>query len=132
MNKTTGTYFIQSRFPGMSERRMAKIMPKCDCLCQIFIQFQCFCNGSGNLRYLQRMCQSGTIVIPLRGKKYLGFILQPAKCFGMNNPVTVSLIYRPDITFRFLTFTPSGISAVRCCSFVYRKNDFVLDLSEGL
>ena len=52
------------------------------------------------------MCQPRPVMVALRGEEYLGLPFQPAERFGMQDPVAVPLIDRPQIT-RFLVDVPS-------------------------
>ncbi len=48
------------------------------------------------------MGKAGSVMIPLGGKENLGFILEPAKRFGMNNPVPVPLERGSNVAVFFL------------------------------
>ena len=56
---------------GMAEGGVTQIVTHGNGLCQIFVQTQRLRNGTGNASDLQRMGQSGTIMIALRGQKNL-------------------------------------------------------------
>ena len=95
----------------MSERGMSQIMTQRNGLCQTFVETQGPGNGPGNLRHLQRMGQSGPVMIPLGRQEYLSLVLQSAERFAVEDPIPVSLIFRTDIAQLLLSFPPPGISA---------------------
>ena len=90
----------------MAEGRMPQIVPQCYGLCQILVHTQRPGNGPCNLRYLQSMGKPRPVVVAFRRQKDLCLVLQPAKCFTVNNPVTVTLINGPYVT-RFFLSVPS-------------------------
>ena len=63
-----------------------------DGLCQIFVQPQRPCDGSGNAADLQGVGHPGAVVVALGLQKHLGLVHQPAEGLGMNNAVNVPLI----------------------------------------
>lgn len=79
---------------------MPQIMPQCDCLNQIFIQPEGFCDCSSILRNFQCMRQPGSVMIPFGKKKNLCLLLQPPEGLTMQYAVPVALKHGPDITFR--------------------------------
>ena len=58
---------------------------------EVFIQPECPGNSPGDLRDLQGMGQSSSVMIPGGRQKYLGLVFQAAKGLGMNDPVPVPL-----------------------------------------
>ena len=79
----------------------------------ILIQIQRPRNRAGNLGHLECVRQAGPVMIALRSKKHLCFVFHPAKGFGVENPVPVSLVDGADVTLRFISVPSSGIPAVR-------------------
>ncbi len=57
--------------------------------------------------------QAGPVMIALRSEKHLCFVFHPAKGFGVENPVPVSLVDGADVTLRFIS-VPS--SEFRLCA----------------
>ena len=92
---------IQRALPSMAKRRVAQIMGKADRFGQIFVQPQGAGNGSGNLADFQRVGQPGAVVVALRRKKHLCFLLQPPETFTVQNSVPVTLVAGPQVIFRF-------------------------------
>ena len=90
---------------------MAKIMTKGNGLRQVFIEPQRPGDRPGCLRHLQCMRESRPVMISLRKKKNLGFVLQPPECLAVKDPVPVSLIDRTDIAGRLFPLSSSGFSA---------------------
>ena len=101
------------RFPGMAERRVSEIVAERNGFGQILIQIQRPRNRAGNLGHLECVRQAGPVMIALRSEKHLCFIFHPAKGFGVENPVPVSLVDGADVTLRFISVPSSGIPAVR-------------------
>ena len=85
---------VQGILPGVSERRMAKIMGETDGLGQFLVELQRARSGSGYLRDLERMGQPRSVQIALVVDEDLGLVDQPAKCGGMNDAIAVALIFR--------------------------------------
>ena len=112
MDKAIRTDRIQCTLPGMSKRGMSKIMSQSDSFHQVFIHPECLCNRPRILGYLKGMRHTGTVVIPLRCQKYLRLILQSPEGLRMQDPVTVTLIDRTDITLLLLPKPPFRIAAV--------------------
>ena len=108
-----GMHRIERRFPGMAERRVSEIMAERNGFGQILIQIQRPRNRAGNLGYLECVRQAGPVMISLRSEKHLCFVFHPAKGFGVENPVPVSLVDGADVTLRFISVPSSGIPAVR-------------------
>jgi len=83
---------IQSILPGMTERRMTKVMGQRERLSQIFIQTQGPRDSARNLSDLQRMCETRAVVIALVINEDLCLVLKPPERAGMNNPVAIALV----------------------------------------
>jgi hypothetical protein len=80
---------------------MPKIMPQGDGLSQIFVEGQGPGDGARNLRDFQGVGETGAVVIALRSKEDLGFILEPPERLAMDDPVAIMLKGRTDRTGGF-------------------------------
>ena len=98
MGKPFGAHRIQRILTRMAKGCMPQIMSQSNGLRQLLVEPQRFGNRPGNLGNLQGMGQSCPVMIPHRGQKHLGFMLQAAKCLTMQNPIPIPLISRTDIT----------------------------------
>ena len=72
-------HLIQRLLPGVPERGVAKVMAERDRFCQIFVETECLCNRSSDLRDLEGVGQARSVVIARRDEKDLGFMLQSPK-----------------------------------------------------
>ena len=73
--------FVKHLLACMSERRMPEIVTHGDRFGEILVEPQCAGDRSGDLRDLKRVRQPRAVVIALRCKKHLRFMLQPAERF---------------------------------------------------
>ena len=108
VGKAARTDLIQSLFSGVTKRCMSQIMAQRNGLHQILIQSESLGNGTGNLRNLQCMSETVSVMISLRRQKNLSLILQSAKRLTVKNPVSVPLKYSAHITFFFRPFPSYG------------------------
>ena len=99
--------------PKDAGKRSNEIVAERNGFGQILIQIQRPRNRAGNLGHLECVRQAGPVMIALRSEKHLCFVFHPAKGFGMENPVPVSLVDGADVTLRFISVPSSGIPAVR-------------------
>ena len=99
--------------PKDAGKRSNEIVAERNGFGQILIQIQRPRNRAGNLGHLECVRQAGPVMISLRSKKHLCFVFHPAKGFGVENPVPVSLVDGADVTLRFISVPSSGIPAVR-------------------
>ena len=65
---------------------------------QVLVEAQSPGDGPADLADFQRMGQPGAVVVPLRGEKDLGLVLEPPKGLGMDDPVPVPLVLGTDGT----------------------------------
>ena len=91
VGKAAGAELIQRPLPRMTEWGMPQVMAQGDGLGQVLVQAQGPGNGAGNLGHLQRVGQSGAVMVPFRREKDLGFLLQPPKRLAVDDPVPVPL-----------------------------------------
>ena len=91
MGESARTQPVQRPLPRMAKGCVAQIVPQRDGLCQIFIEAQRPSNGTGDLTDLQRMGEPGAVMIPLRRKEYLRFLLETAERLAVQNTVPVPL-----------------------------------------
>jgi hypothetical protein len=54
------------------------------------------------------MFHAGAYMIVLCGIKNLGFVLEPAVCFGMKYPVVIAVELTPDVAFFFVNGVEPG------------------------
>ena len=101
VGKPAGAQPVQCALPRVAVWGVAKIMPQGNGFGQVLIQPQGAGNGSGNLADFQRVGQPGAVVVALRRKKHLCFLLQPPETFTVQNSVPVTLVAGPQVIFRF-------------------------------
>ena len=82
---------VQRFLSGMAKRRMANVMGKAQCLCQILVEPQRAGNDAADLRDLQAMGQADAVMVPVRSDEHLGLVTQAAEGNRMNHPVAVAL-----------------------------------------
>ena len=108
MSKTARTDLIKSFFSSMTKRRVSQVMSQRNGLHQILIQSESLGNSTGDLRNLQCVSETVSVMISLRRQKNLSLILQSAKRLTVKNPVSVPLKYSAHITFFFRPFPSYG------------------------
>ncbi len=81
----------------MSKGGVAQIVPQGNGLGERPVQTQDRGHGTGNLRDLEDMGETGSIVIPGWGQKNLCFMLKATKGLGMGNPIPIPLKGHTDI-----------------------------------
>src|SRR5215207_4425998 len=84
----------------MPEWRVPEIVAKPDRLDQVLVEEERPANGARDLGHLKGMGEAGPVVVCGRRDKDLGLVHQPAKAFGVENPVTVPLESGAQITLR--------------------------------
>ena len=99
MIKAAAHTLSQRSFPSMPEGGMTKIVPKRDGLRKVLIKTQAARNSSCNLTDLKSVRKSCTVMVTVRGKKNLCFMLKPSEAFAVNYSVPVPLKIRSQITF---------------------------------
>ena len=104
----------------MAEGSMSQIVSQRDGFSQILVQPQRSGNRPGDPADLQGVGHSGPVMVSFRAQEHLGFMLQPAKRFGMNDPIRISLKTSTDLAWFFRPF-PSP--AVGSKSRLWREND---------
>ena len=112
MLKSARMNIIEYRLPIMSKWRMSQIVAQCNGFRQVFIQVQTAGNGPRNLRYFNGVSQTCPEMVPFRSQENLCLMHETAECFGMNNPVPVSLKLSTHFA-RFFRITASP----RICTF---------------
>ena len=83
---------VQTPLSGVSEGGVAQIVSQRDGLGQIFVEPQGTGDSAGDLRHLQGVGQTGTVVVALRSQKHLRFMLETAKRLAMQHPIPIPLI----------------------------------------
>ena len=83
-------------FTGMAKGGVAQIMGQGHGLGQIGVQVQHAGDGARDLRHLDRMGQTGAVIIALVFDKDLSLVLQAAEGRGMDDPVPVALKRRAE------------------------------------
>ncbi len=99
---------IERFFAGMTERRMSKIMHKGHGLREIFIQSQSTRQRAGNLRHLDGMGQTGSIVIAFMGNENLRLMFEATKGRRVNDSVAIALERRSRCAFRLRNQPSTG------------------------
>src|SRR5438067_2151527 len=76
----------------MAKGRMAEVVSQRDRLGEVLIQLQGARDVAGDARYFDGMGQAGAEMIASAIEEDLGFVFQPAKRAGVDDPIPVTLI----------------------------------------
>ena len=82
---------IELALAGMAERRVAEIMGERQGFGQVLVEPERPGDGAGDLGDLDRMGESGAVMIALVIDEDLGLVLEPAEGGGMDDAVAVAL-----------------------------------------
>ena len=111
MGKPAGAQPVEGPFPRMTKRRVAQIMAQGDGLGEVLIQAQGTGHGAGDLADFQGMGQPGAVVVPFRGKKHLGLLLQAPEGLAVQDTVPVPLVAGTQGVFFLRAGTSAGVFA---------------------
>ncbi|PHJ94047.1 hypothetical protein VF09_37190 [Nostoc linckia z9] len=84
-------HLVQRIFTRMAKRRVAEVVHQRHAFREILVELQSTRQRAGNLRHLDRVCQTGTIVVTIRADEDLGLVLEASKGGGVNDAVAVAL-----------------------------------------
>ncbi len=104
---------IKRLLASVPEGWVAKVVAEPDRLGQVLVQAQGAGDGTGNPAGLQRVRESGPVVIPLGGDEDLRLVLEAPEGLGMDDAVAVTLKRRPHWAVRLLPLTLSRIGPGR-------------------
>jgi hypothetical protein len=90
---------------------MTEIMAQGYRLREVLVEPESPGDGAGDLHHLQRVCQPGAEMIPIRRDEYLGLVHQTPKCLGVYYAVTVTLKVAPHAVERFGSGSSGGLRA---------------------
>ena len=96
-------------------------MPQSNGFCQILIESQRSCNGTGNLGNLQRMSQTGAVMISFGRDEHLCLMLHAPKGFAVDDTISVPLKIRTEIAFFLGAHPPFG-----CGTFCRQRTQYFL------
>jgi hypothetical protein len=82
---------VQRILTRVAERRVAQVVGERDCLDQILVEAQIARNRARDLSNFQAVREPGAEQVAFVIDEYLGFVLQTAKCGGMDDPVAIAL-----------------------------------------
>src|SRR5690242_6050831 len=100
---------VEDALAGMTEWCVAQVVPECDRLRELFVQAQHFGNGASDLRDLEAVRQTGSVVIARGREEDLSLVLQPPERLAVNDPIAIVLERRPDIVLRLRTKTAARV-----------------------
>ncbi len=86
---------VKGILAGMAEGRVAEIMDERDTFSEILIELQRPCQGTGNLRHLDRVGETCAVVVAVHTDENLRLVFQPPEGRGVDDAVTVALEFRP-------------------------------------
>jgi hypothetical protein len=92
---------VERFLSGVAERRMSQVMGKGDGFRKVFIQTECPCDRSADRSNLDRMGESGAVMIPLAVKEDLGLAIQASEGGAVDNAVAVPLVAGSEGMLRF-------------------------------
>jgi hypothetical protein len=114
---------IQDLLAYVTKRRVSQIVSESNSLSKIFVEIQRASYSSSYLGHFQSMSKPGDIVVTQRSNKNLCLVLQPTKCLGINDTVTVTLETGP---YGAWLFPPEPTATGLALSGVRRKGFFSL------
>ena len=82
---------VQNALPDMAEGRMPEVVPERNGLGKIFVERKAARGGTGDLRNVQGMRQTGHIVVAVGRVKDLRLIFETQERLGIDDPVAVAL-----------------------------------------
>src|SRR5262252_103809 len=122
---------VDHSFTGMAERRVTEVVTKRNRFGQLLVQPEHLGDCARDLRHLQRVRQTGAIVIAGGREEYLRLVFEAAKCLAVNDPVAIALESRPDVVFPFGAKTSPGVGALGCLRREYLPLTRLQLLSQG-
>src|SRR6185436_4425446 len=102
---------IDHAFARVAERRVPEVVPERDGLGELLVEAQHLGDRAGDLRHLERMRETGPIVIARRREEHLRLVFQPAERLAVDDAIAVPLKRRTDVVFSFWTQTPARVRA---------------------
>ena len=73
----------------VAEGGVTQVMSQGNGLGEVLVEAQGTGDSTGDLRHLYSVGQAGAVMVPLRGQKNLGLVLQPAEALAMDDAVPV-------------------------------------------
>ena len=92
---------VQGVLTGMPEWRMPQVVCQRNGFAQRLVQAEYPRNGTGHLRYLQRMRQARAVEVAFVVHEDLRLVDQPTESTAMNNAIAVTLIFSAEPRRRF-------------------------------
>ena len=108
--------FVERPLAGMAERGVAEVVGQRQRFRQVLVEAELPGQGTGDLRHFQRMGQPGAVMIALVEHENLGFVLETAKCGGMDHPVAIPAERAAGLARRFReqpAAAPPGVAGIR-------------------
>ena len=100
MLEAAGKNLVQGPLPGVAEGGVAQVVPQGGGFRQVLVQVQRPGHRPGQAADLQRVGQTGAVMVPLRLQKHLGLVLQAAEGLGVGDPVNIPLKAGADLALR--------------------------------
>src|SRR5262245_13756525 len=88
---------VDDALAGVAERRVPQVVAECNGFRQFFMKAENLRDGSGNLRYLERMCEARPIVVAGRREEHLCLVLEASECLAVDDPVAIALKCRTNV-----------------------------------
>src|SRR5258706_6236374 len=104
---------MQHAFTGVAERRVPKVVTERNGFGQLLVQLKDLRDRARDLRHLERMRQTRSVVIAGRGEEYLCLVFQPPERLAVDDPIAIVLIRRTHIVFRLRPETAARAGALR-------------------
>ena len=100
---------VERLLPGMAKGAVTDVMPECDCLDEVFVDPDCPADSPRDLRDLERVSETGAVVVAVGVDEYLGFVFQAPECLLVQNPVPIPLKAGPHRVFRLIALPSNRI-----------------------
>ena len=91
-----GSRSSSALFAGVTERRVAEVVPERDRLGELLVEPQHLGDRPRDLRHLERVREPRAVVVAVRREEHLRLVLQPAERLAVDDAVAVALERRPQ------------------------------------
>ena len=121
--RTLWTEWSQSRsdvrsqriLAGVTERGVTDVMTKTDRLGQGVVESERGRHRPSHLGHLERVSETGDVVVAFGVEEDLGLVFKPAKGLGVDDPVAIALEGGPELVRLFCNFAALRFERPRCC-----------------
>ena len=113
MTEPAGHQRVEHALTGVAERRVPEVVAERNGLGQFLVQLQHLRDGPRDLRHLERVRQTGPVVIAGGCEEHLRLVLQPPERLAVNDPIAIVLKRRAHIVFGLGAQAAARLRALR-------------------